>query len=100
MGNVRCIRGCIRRVTGWITWCGGGGGNILRLGYRGNGLNIEIMGWSRVSQVLSEVMGTRIPLLPNVLMLNDDSAIGFTIPQRRLFLLGLTAAKKLPATDG
>ena len=51
--------------------------------------------WSRVSQILSEVMGTRIPLLPNVLMLNDDSAIRFTIPQRRLFLLGLTAAKKL-----
>ena len=51
--------------------------------------------WARVSQVLSEVMGTHVPLLPNVLMLNDDSAIGFTIPKRRLFLLGLTAAKKL-----
>ena len=51
--------------------------------------------WSRVSEVLSEVMGINIPLLPNILMLNDDSAIGLTMPCRRLLLLGLTAAKKL-----
>lgn len=50
--------------------------------------------WSRVAHVLSDVIGTSIPSLPNVLLLNDDSAIKVTRSQRRLLLLGLTTAKK------
>lgn len=51
--------------------------------------------WSRVAHVLSDV--TSIPSRPNVSLLNDDSVINVTKSQRRLLLLGLTAAKKLLA---
>ncbi len=45
---------------------------------------------SRVALLLSDVTGTSIPSLPNVLLLNDDSVINVTKSQR-----SLTAAKKL-----
>lgn len=44
--------------------------------------------------MLSDVPGTSIPSLPSVLLLNDDSVINVRKSQRRLLLLGPTAAEK------
>ena len=40
--------------------------------------------WWSVAHVLSDVIGSSIPSLLNVLLLNDDSAINVTRSQRRL----------------
>ena len=53
--------------------------------------------WGRVANKLSAVLGRHIPISPNILLLNDLSELELSVPRRRWFLAGLTAAKKMVA---
>ncbi|KAI2659993.1 LINE-1 retrotransposable element ORF2 protein [Labeo rohita] len=53
--------------------------------------------WNMVSENLSTLLDISVPSSPSVLILNDLSDIPHKI-QKRVFLAGLTAAKKLVAT--
>lgn len=53
--------------------------------------------WERISSILSDMIGKDIPVQPVVLLLNDDSSLGFTELQRKIWLAGLTSAKKIIA---
>ena len=51
--------------------------------------------WRLVSKVLSQTIDITIPCLPHILLLNDDSSLNLTLSMKRVFLTGLTAAKKM-----
>ena len=51
--------------------------------------------WGRVVAVITELLGMPIPCEPIPLLLNDDSQMTLNEKQRKLWLAGLTAAKKL-----
>lgn len=51
--------------------------------------------WEKITSVLSDMIGKDIPVQPAVLLLNDDSNLGFTELQRKIWLAGLTSAKKI-----
>ena len=51
--------------------------------------------WGRVVSVLTDLLGTPVPCEPIPLLLNDDSQMTLSEKQRKLWLAGLTAAKKL-----
>ena len=54
--------------------------------------------WHQITNTLSSIMGLNIQLNPAILILNDLSSVEFTnLTQRRIFLAGLTAAKKMIA---
>ena len=53
--------------------------------------------WGSVANKLSVVLGRRVPVSPNILLLNDLSSLELPIIHRRWFLAGLTAAKKMVA---
>ena len=54
------------------------------------------MVWERgdVNDILSALVGQEIPVDPAVLLLNDDSNLNLTGKQRKMWLAGLTSAKK------
>ena len=43
------------------------------------------------------VLGLHVPVLPNILLLNDLSGLDLSILHRRWLLVGLTAAKRMVA---
>ena len=52
----------------------------------------------QIAQTLSDIIGFTVPCLPNVMLLNDDSFLSTAVPSknpRRMFFLGLIAAKKM-----
>ena len=54
--------------------------------------------WRLIGQTLSHIIGFAVPCLPNVMLLNDDSFLSTAVPSknpRRMFFLGLIAAKKM-----
>lgn len=51
--------------------------------------------WAKVTSVMSDMIGKPVPLEPIPLLLNDDSHMGLNARQRKIWLAGLTAAKKL-----
>merc|ERR1712235_47438 len=54
--------------------------------------------WHQITDTLSSIMGLNIQLIPSIFIINDLSSIGFTnLIQKRIFLAGLTAAKKMIA---
>lgn len=53
--------------------------------------------WEKITSVLSDMIGKDIPVQLAVLLLNDDSNLGFTQLQRKICLAGLTSAKKIIA---
>jgi len=56
----------------------------------------EVFGfWRKVTVTLSSMIDKPIPLEPTLLLLNDDSHLGLNEKQRKVWLAGLTAAKKL-----
>lgn len=48
----------------------------------------------RVAQTLSDLLAVKLPLSPALLLLGDNSNIVLNLQKRRLFMAGLTAAKK------
>lgn len=52
--------------------------------------------WEKITSV-SDMIGKDIPVQPDVLLLNDDSNLGFTELQSKICLAGLTSAKKIIA---
>ena len=53
--------------------------------------------WGSVAVKLSGVLGVVVPVLPNILLLNDLSSLDLSILLRRRLLVGLTAAKRMVA---
>lgn len=53
--------------------------------------------WKRVAEMLSNILSKTIPYLPEVLLLDDSSNLELCVKQKRLWLAGLTAAKRLIA---
>ena len=54
--------------------------------------------WRLIAQTLSDIIGFTVPCLPNVMLLNDDSFLSTVVASknpRRVFFLGLVAAKKM-----
>ena len=51
--------------------------------------------WKNVCRVLSLILSKQIPYSPTVLLLNDSSGLNLPAKLKRLFLAGLTAAKRL-----
>ena len=56
--------------------------------------------WGSVANKLSVVLCLQVPVLPNILLLNDLSVLELSIRHRRWLLAGLTAAKKWLLRDG
>ena len=50
--------------------------------------------WAAVASFLSDIIELDVPCLPHILLLNDDSSLNITLHKKRIFLAGLTAAKK------
>lgn len=50
--------------------------------------------WVQIAQVLSDIIGSKIPCLPNVMLLNDDSSLNI-LGKKNILFAGLTAAKKI-----
>lgn len=53
--------------------------------------------WSKVSSTLSEILGTTIPMSPQLFLLNDDSCCDLNSTEKKIWMAGTTAAKKLLA---
>ena len=53
--------------------------------------------WRSVLSLLSTTIGKTLPFTPTLILLNDDSECHLSVPNRRIFLAGTTAAKKLIA---
>lgn len=53
--------------------------------------------WNMVKEELSTILNVSVPLSPSVFLLNDFSEIQLNKIQKRVFLAGLTAAKKIVA---
>ena len=51
--------------------------------------------WLQISVALSNILEIHIPCTPNLLLLNDDSQLELSFIQRKLWLAGLTAAKRI-----
>lgn len=54
--------------------------------------------WNMVKKNLSTILNVSVPLSPSVFILNDLSGTPLNKTQKRVFLAGLAAAKKLVAT--
>ena len=53
--------------------------------------------WEQIVIYLSKVLQKQIPCCPKLLLLNDDSSLILSTVQRRFWLAGSTAAKKMLA---
>ena len=53
--------------------------------------------WGKVIRTLSDLMGVQLPMDPYIHLLNDDSNLSLTEKSRKIWLSGLTAAKKIIA---
>ena len=53
--------------------------------------------WKEVAQTLSEILNINIPYSIKTLLLNDSSDLELSVKQKRVWLAGLTAAKRLIA---
>ena len=53
--------------------------------------------WHKTTSIISDMIGCPIPLEPVVLLLNDDSGLNLTEKQRKIWLAGSTATKKMIA---
>ena len=53
--------------------------------------------WHKTTSIISDMIGCPIPLDPVVLLLNDDSRLNLTEKQRKIWLAGSTATKKMIA---
>ena len=53
--------------------------------------------WEQIVKYLSKVLQKQIPCCPKLLLLNDDISLNLNIVQRRFWLAGSTAAKKMLA---
>lgn len=51
--------------------------------------------WGKVISTLTELTGVQLPMDPAVHLLNDDSHLSLTEKTRKIWLAGLTAAKKI-----
>lgn len=51
--------------------------------------------WVNVSVILSDIIETKIPCLPHILLLNDDTSLSLTLHRKRVLFADLTAAKKM-----
>ena len=51
--------------------------------------------WAAVASFLSDIIELEVPCLPHILLLNDDSTLNIISHKKRIFLAGLTAAKKM-----
>ena len=51
--------------------------------------------WVKVVDKVSDLVGMKLPLEPALLLLNDDSRIKIAEIERKLWLAGMTAAKKI-----
>ena len=51
--------------------------------------------WNRVVQSLSDLIDVQLPMDPALHLLNDDSQICMNERSRKIWLAGLTAAKKI-----
>lgn len=56
--------------------------------------------WGKVINTLAGLMGVQLPMEPAVHLLNDDSHLSLTEIACRVWLAGLTAAKKIIVRDG
>ncbi len=54
--------------------------------------------WRSVLSLLSTIIGKTLPFTPVLILLNDDSDCHLSVPNRRILLAGITAAKKMVAT--
>uniref|UniRef100_A0AAR2IHE3 Reverse transcriptase domain-containing protein n=1 Tax=Pygocentrus nattereri TaxID=42514 RepID=A0AAR2IHE3_PYGNA len=53
--------------------------------------------WTKVSSTLSEILGTTIPMSPQLFLLNDDSCCNLNSTEKKVWMAGTTVAKKLLA---
>lgn len=53
--------------------------------------------WGKTTSIISDLIGHQIPVDPIILLLNDDSKLNLFEKQRKIWLAGLTATKKMIA---